>query len=411
MSEQIYALDLDYELAYHLAIPESIAYILNQKFNVQLIRDDLITKIYGWQLEHVREHGIPATASVLEDQFPDITFVEPETAIGDLLSRLRVRYVRNEGREVLKNLAEQTINEPAEVASSMAQAARQLMELTVERGEIYGTGDWDRLERSYHEQVLKGPGPSFGFKAIDEHFHAQSGLTFVIAPPKSMKSWFAVNCVIENATAGRFPYLYALELPALDTEWRLALMAAGIPPGKYLRKTLLPEDLKKLEQTFNTLDQMGVHRIEKTPVGERNAELLVRKAQDAGADLVIIDQLQYLENDKGLALGEGKTQDYWTVISKLRDLSDEIPIMILHQFNRNVMFADKMPEMQLAKGSASVEETATLALGLWASKDMRASKIVEVGTLASRHFEYKSWTLGINFNKGCELNMIGEVIE
>ena len=95
----------------------------------------------------------------------------------------------------------------------------------------------------------------------------------------------------------------------------------------------------------------------------------------------------------------------------LRDYSDEVPIFIIHQFNRSVMNAKEMPEMQQAKGSAAIEETAHLALGLWANKEMRKNNVIEVGTLASRSYSYKSWHLEVGLSKDCRLDMIGEVTD
>jgi hypothetical protein len=84
-----------------------------------------------------------------------------------------------------------------------------------------------------------------------------------------------------------------------------------------------------------------------------------------------------------------------------------MPMMIVHQFNRSVMNADKMPSMQQAKGAAAIEETGTLILGLWANKDMRRSNVVELGTLASRNYQYEAWEIGVELTRGCSFTMLG----
>jgi hypothetical protein len=84
-----------------------------------------------------------------------------------------------------------------------------------------------------------------------------------------------------------------------------------------------------------------------------------------------------------------------------------MPIFVIHQFNRSVMNAEKMPELQQAKGAAAIEETATLMLGLWANKDMRRSNVVELGTLASRNFSYEAWEIGIELSKSCDFELLG----
>jgi hypothetical protein len=84
--------------------------------------------------------------------------------------------------------------------------------------------------------------------------------------------------------------------------------------------------------------------------------------------------------------------------------------MVVHQFNRSVMNADRMPEMQQAKGAAAIEEVATLALGLWANKDMRKSNLVELGTLAARHWTYEAWEIGVELTRGANFEMLGKAI-
>ena len=90
----------------------------------------------------------------------------------------------------------------------------------------------------YDERAIQGQGPSLGFPKLDEHFNGQSGLTFLVGGPKNYKSWFCINAVHSNINLGGFPYLYPLELPATDTNWRLKCMTANVPYWKYLRSSL-----------------------------------------------------------------------------------------------------------------------------------------------------------------------------
>ena len=135
---------------------------------------------------------------------------------------------------------------------------------------------------------------------------------------------------------------------------------------------------------------------------------MVERAINSGATCVFIDQLQYVETRSGTSLGaRNDTGDYFEVLNELRDYSDEIPIFIVHQFNRSIMSAEGMPEPQQGKGSSAIEETATLELGLWANKDMRSSNIIHLGTLVSRNYSQPTWEIGIELSKGCALIMNG----
>jgi len=204
--------------------------------------------------------------------------------------------------------------------------------------------------------------------------------------------------------------LYSLELPANESDMRLRCMAANVPYWKYLKNCLMPEDRKALEDASEIMDDRGQFRIEKPDQGERGVQRMVERAINSGASCVFIDQLQYIENRKGLNLGaQNNTGDYFEVVNDLRNYSDQIPIFVVHQFNRSVMNATEMPEMQQGKGSSAIEEVATLSLGLWANKEMRQNNMIEVGTLASRNYSYQNWQVDVSLSHGCGFNMIGPV--
>jgi replicative DNA helicase len=407
---EVYALDLDWDLISHLALPESIGALRAEQFTVDLIEDKTSREVFEWQMWHYREHGKPATASVLEDQFPDIEITTPDTSIGDLIERIRTRYMRNKGREIAKNIAISVNENPLEAPKLMLRGGRELADLVIKRGEVFATGDYHRAMALYDKKAQQGRGPSLGYKELNDHFNGMLGVTFLIAPPKTYKSWGCTNVIKENIIDGGFPYAYSLELPADEADMRLRCMTADLPYWKYLKRAMMPEDRERLKEASELLDRSGSYRIEKPQQGERGVQRMVERALNAGASCVLIDQLQYVENKKGVNLGSANnTGDYWEVCNDLRDYSDEIPIFVVHQFNRSVMNAKEMPEAQQAKGSAAVEEVATLALGLWANKEMRKNNIVEMGTLASRNYALERWRVGVQLSHGCSLDMLGIV--
>lgn len=408
--DEVVALDLDWDLILHLALPESVSALRGEQFTANLLEDPLAKKVYAWQMEHYREHGEAASASVLEDQFTEVTITVPSTAIGDLIERMRLRYMRNHGRDIAKQISQAIVDDPLSAAKVMLRGGRELADLTTKRGEVFGTGDYWRLMALYDKKAILGAGPSLGYPELDAHFNGMVGVTFLIGPPKSCKSWLTTNIMRENVLHGKYVYCYSLELPADEYTMRLQHMTSDVPYSKYLKRSLMSKDRKLLQEASELLDANGTYRIEKPQPSERGVQRMIERALQAGADCVILDQLQYVENRKGVNLGTANnTGDYWEVCNDLRDYSDEIPIFVVHQFNRSVMNAKEMPEAQQAKGSAAVEEVATLALGLWANREMRRSGVVEVGTLASRNYGHESWRLNVQLSQGCALEMLGVV--
>lgn len=405
----IYALDLDEDFLLHLAIPESVEVMRAEPVGAALIEDSFVKDALLWQYRHVREHGKPATATVFAEEF-DLDISEPEAAIGDLIDRLRDRYIKNNSRKYMERIGDAYKEDPATVPGVIVQVGREFQEIVGKRGETYGTGDFSRAISVYDQTVLRGPGPSFGFADVDKHFHGIRGVVFGIAPPKTYKSWlWGINPALANVMGGKNVHLYSLELPAVETYMRLVCLAAGVPFWKYIYGKITPPDRKALNEASELLDGMGTFKVTKPEPGHRTFEEMVENAGDAGADLVIVDQLQYVETQSGKQLGGCDPREFWQPLNSLRDMSDDMPLMVIHQFNRSVMGAQEMPEMQQAKGASSIEEVATLALGIWANKSMRRSNVVEIGTLAARNQEYQSWEIGVNLTEGCDFIMRGRV--
>lgn len=404
---EVFGLDLDEEIISHMFVPESVFEFRNEDISPEIILDPEAREIYEWQLAHLRKFRQPATPSVLADEF-DIEPVAPLTQVVDLLGRLSQRYMRSVSRKKMDALGETYLTDPASVPNQMVEMGRELQGIVNRKGEVYGTGDFDRAMSRYDRGILAGPGPTFGFKDLDDHMHGQRGLTFCLAPPKTYKSWLGVNTLVQNVFEEKTVDLYSLELPADETDMRVRCMTAGVPYWKYVRGSLSYDDRVILEQASEYLDDLGKYRVIKPAPGARSVESIIENSRDNGADLIIIDQLQYLENAKGKQLGSCDPGEYWPSINALRDHSDDGPIWVVHQFNRSAMNADKMPEPQQAKASSAVEETATLVLGLWANKDMRKSNIVELGILASRNYNFKSWEISVELSRGCDLQCNGE---
>lgn len=406
-------LDLDLEFMFHLTDPASWQTIRDEHFSPDLLEDILVQHVYQFVRTHFAEHGKLPTEVVIQDEFKsdNIAFDPPQVAIGDLIQRLRKRYAKNQGRAAILEVAQST-DDPGVLAKTMLEEGRRLYNLLTPRGKSFHADDYEKAVARYHESVVAGRGPSMGFTELDDYFYGLHGLTFMVGAPKSFKSWFTVKAVLENIKAGRHPYLYSLELPAEETDMRLRCMAADVPYWKYLQHQLDKQDLQAIEEHSEILASYGNVTIDKPKQGDRTVDTLVGRARDIGADCVFVDQLQYVENRRGVAVGAtNDTKDYFEVINDFRDFSDDGPIWVVHQFNRSVLNADSMPEMQQIKGSAAVEECSTLALGLWSNKEMRKSNILHIGTLTSRNYGYQTWEAQVRMRTGCNINIIDKVEE
>lgn len=405
---EVFNVDLDEEVLAHLCDPAAVQFFRGERVTDILIEDEFVKSVFNWQMDHAKEHGKPATASVLSEEF-DVEFAEPLTAFGDLLDRLRVRYMRNNAQDEMEKVANAYKDDPRLVPETMLRVGRELAKLVNPVGETYGNGDIERVLHEYDKRANKGMGPSLGYPELDDYFYGMRGVVMFIGPPKSYKSWQAGNSLLANVMAGRRSRLYSLELPAVETYERVLCLAANIPPWRFLKNQLTREDRKLLKEVAEILDDSGNFDIVKPDAGQRGIDQMVDAARNDDAEIIYFDQLQYIENEKGIQLGAGDHKDYWRVLNRARDLSDDGPLCFVHQFNRTAMFSDKMPEMQQAKGAAACEEVCSLIMGLWANKDMRRSGIVEFGAIASRHHMEQSWEISVDLTRGCRFDCLGVV--
>lgn len=394
---EVYALDLDEELLSHLPIEDSWITLQGEEFNPVLIKDEFVREVYDFQLRHRREQGAIATATVICDEF-DLDLRDPETSIGDLIDRLRLRYMKTEGREALRIIVKETKDgDPMLVPQKLLAKGRELAHLLSSKGEVFGTGDYDRAIHRYDYKASQGPGASFGYEELDKHFNGMRGLAFLLGYKKTGKSWQMIQSLLTNVEQGHYPWLYSLELPAEETDMRFRCLLADVPWWKWVYNKIGPEDRKALKEASELIDGLGMYKVVKPPHGQRGIDRMVHTARDAGAGVVLIDQLQYVENDRGKSLGRlNDTGEYFGVLDEARNLSDEGPLYIAHQFGRGAMGAESMPDIALAKGSSAIEEVCTLCLGLWSNKDMRRSGLLEIGTLMARNTDdWASWEIKI----------------
>lgn len=412
MTDEVFSLDLDEELLSHLPNEDSWIILQGEDFDPALIEDEEVAEIYQWQRNHKREHGRLATASVLADEF-DIDFAKPETSIGDLLDRMRLRFMRNGGRDRLREIAEQTRKgDPLEVPGMLLKAGRELSYLLAKRGEIFGTGDYERAMHRYEQKASAGPGASFGYPELDRFYNGMRGLAMLLGYKKSLKSWNMLQSLAINVQDGRYPWLFSLELPAEETDMRFRFLLSDVPWWKYIHNALSIQDKRKIREISELIDGLGLYKIAKPPKGSRSIDRMVGQARDAGAGVVLIDQLQYIENSKGISLGRANdTGEYFGVLDEARDLSDSGPLYIAHQFGRQAAFAEEMPDISMAKGSSSIEEVATVALGLWSNKDMRRSGLMQIGELIGRNTANlnQKWEIKVEMNNGCHFDIVREI--
>ena len=80
----------------------------SEQFSAALIEDDLTREVWDFQQQHYDDHGAIASPSILEHEFEEVFIDQKQAAIGDLIERLRKRYIRNQSQSVIEEIAGMT---------------------------------------------------------------------------------------------------------------------------------------------------------------------------------------------------------------------------------------------------------------------------------------------------------------
>jgi putative DNA primase/helicase len=301
----------DLEFLYHVADEESWVVIESEEFSAELLEDKRVVEVYEWQLAHVAKYGQVAPKDVLLDEFKDIELQLPQTAIGDLIERLRERYIRNEGRDSLRKIIDLHKEEPLAVPATLVREGKRLTNLTESRtngnaGRLTCFSDIKRKDRKW---LLKNR-------------IALSKITSLSGRSKVGKGLFYTD-LIAQTTRGDL-------LGDLDGPRDCIIVTSEDEAG---------EDLKPRLMAANA-DMARVHMFEmgslKEPIPFRvpqDVVALTRKVKECNAALVVIDPLIEFIDDKH---DTHKSQPLRQALSALRTiaLDSGCAILVVYHLNK-----------------------------------------------------------------------------
>lgn len=273
--------------------------------------------------------------------------------------------------------------------------------------------------RDYHARVEAGhtiAGLITGLPEVDEHFGGvrDGEVCTFAAPPKTGKSYGLNRFAYENARIGRTAVLFTLENSVSMTLDRIACMALGIDPGRWMRGECNEAEIGRVHIWINEyLPSLpgALHVIRPEP-GKTTMQGMVRQAEMLGCNALFIDQLTFVENPGGERKSRNENiremmHDLKTLVSTGRH---KIPVMIAHQINREgVKMARKLGYLEmdhLAEGS-EVERTSDFVLSLYQSMENRAINMALLQTLAARRSDTKAWNLNWAISTG-QISVLGE---
>jgi len=404
-------IDYDTEFASHLASTDSLEYVLREGITPDLLISPRAKAVYQFARYHYGQTGKAPTEDILVDEFPKFEFNDTETPIEWVVDKIRTRYKKNKVEAVITEAAT-SIDDPEQAIVVLESELRDIRQQTTSMSTIWTKDDGEQFIRQLQEKILDGgyKGVSLGFLDIDNYTGGlkNGNLGYLLARPKRQKTFFLVNAFMQQIKNGAKPFLYTLENSDEEIRLRLACMASGFSWDKAKSGALMPKDYDMLRQGLDELKQWGDYWIECPPMNERTIDSMMLKAEKVGAESVLISQFRYIKGIKDFYRNPLEEREEVAIDLKRAAVASKKPILVEAQFNRGGDSMEELEDFDASKVGLTdmIPQGADILMGLFGSKDLRESQMVEYGILDSRNTGKAAWHIHYEYIKETELRMI-----
>jgi len=392
-------MDIEVELLNHLPIKDSVEFLLKEGLQYDLIYQPKIRSVFNFVQHHFNDTGRVPTLAVLDHEYPEIDFEQPETTIEYVVDKLKLRYQKNQIQDLTTDLAGMA-NDPEMAMKYLRGEVFKIERNSLSQQHIYSNEDYQIFIHNVQEKILKGAfnGASIGFKEIDDFTGGikDGNVAYLLARPKRKKSWFLLNSFIAQAKAGRKPYLFTLELTPDEIMLRIACMISGVSWNDAQKGQLMSPDWKKINQAFEEFKQYKFH-LEMPPVDERTVPGLLLKADKVGAEAIFISQFHYVKGLKDFyrAAHEESAEVAVDLKRAASRPGAERPLIIEAQFNRGGDSMEDLEDFDASKVGLTdmIPQSADVLYGLFENKDLRSNGLTQFGILEARNHDKGAWTI------------------
>ena len=413
MSEIEYAgLVLEDELLDHLATPEGATAIWKEHLDPEVIpkSDEGIREALRFVQRYMDEYREPPPVDVIADETGYSEFNEPTAPVAYVIERLRDRYRRQQLREITTKIGRLS-NDPVAALNYGLEKFSEVKSRTQHVGNTITHLDFattlDDYERKFEEV---GNGLSFGYEEIDEHMGGLriGELTVILARPKRYKSWQLTKAGVASFFSGHDTSICTMEMKEEVMRNRFHCMAAGVSWYRFDHNLLTDPEKDKLAEMAEIIsEQPNKLHIFRPKIGERNVGNIVAQAGEHDAKVLIIDQLSWFDGAKD----EGNWRIIGKIMEELKDASMQFPIYMAAQYNRvqaNEVGIGDLANIALAD---AIGQTADNILGIYASKDMLANKIIHLGVVDSRNIEPIAWEIKVRLSEEANFKFLNVLEE
>ena len=234
----------------------------------------------------------------------------------------------------------------------------------------------------------------------------------------------ACKMALEAKQKGYNVFFASLELTVENIAQRIEYMQVNrdsvrVPISDYQQGARLPQYEQAIMTAQDEIaDMPGKLFISQPRVEDRTPTALVQACKANGCNLLIVDQLQFVQKPRrdslqesyGAALQEFK-QQIMTPADGVR-----IPLFLLHQMNRGGAKVQKegtgrVGSMTDIAGSAWVEQIADIVWGIGRNDEERNNNVMNIATLKARNVEPVGWRLSWDTNYAYQFDVMRDESE
>lgn len=360
------------------------------------------------------------TQDVLFKKFPELDLGKSDESATFVVQELKRQFTIRQVKESVRNLAVKTLKDPLNAVEEFSNDMWRIRQRNRERSNSTDlVDDIQERRRRYAERAEKADqgvlGESIGFEQIDEMTGGimPGELAILAAPPKTGKSWHGLQIIRRAMERGRRSIYFTLEMPTGDMSDRLESLISGVSYDRYSKGRLGTDELATLHETQDRLREMGSVLITKPKFGERTVESIIATAKDFEADIIVIDQLSFMETGR-------QTTSRWDDVSRMvlelksaisEDEDWQLPVVLIAQFNREGAKAGDSASISQLGMTSELERTSDMIMSLAQSKEQKANSVMTFQVLASRRGEPSRHLLRRELVQKTEYSYLREINE
>lgn len=408
---EVETFNLEEQLLDHLSEPQSAMQLYRERITPDLLikNEDYGLEVLTWVSNFIGEHGQAPTRQIVENQFPKIRFYEPTSPVTYLIEELRKRHARRRLEGTFETVARAMEGDPLGATQQAYSELHTIVQETHSQKNVFDAVEWRPAYEEYKEQVRTGAlnGVTFGYDEIDEATGGmRRGLYFYVGRLKRYKSWMLLKSSIEAARTGNNVVFFSLEMSSEEMFERFECMSTNTSYARRRKGAWTKADYAKYEKWKEYWEEefaagrYGIHKILHPPIAERTVPLLLEQAKFYDADVVYIDQFKFINATR---THRDRHREAEWICEELKIASNEIPIAVAAQFNRQAASIGEMGEAAQIAISDALGQTADMILGTYQDKNLREGNMLEFGTVEARSVRGGTWIMQVEFNDGCDI--------